>query len=283
MSERLHSGVIKVDDIAGFSIASDKHPERNEDSFFIDSENAAIGVFDGMGGHAGSEWASRTAAHVVAEHLHNAPMVLPHKLGRKAVYDALIAGHQAIVKGNKGDIGTTAAVAKLFNDGTVPYAVIGHVGDSRAYLMHQGVFSRLTLDNVDQTYENYSSDDRLRDASAWRMQEILSRVTQMSQLDEKAQREFRRRNVITSCLGDYGRLPNIAVSDLHAVSGDCLVVTSDGVHDNLTTNEIAWIILEAESAGSMTDNLVHGALVRSRRRGYLRAKPDDITAVALTV
>src|SRR5215469_4049864 len=46
----------------GRTIANERHPERNEDSILIDMQTGLIGVFDGVGGSAAGEIASRTAA-----------------------------------------------------------------------------------------------------------------------------------------------------------------------------------------------------------------------------
>lgn len=282
MRERLY-GELKVNSMAGLSIASDRHPERNEDTYFTDFFGMAVGVFDGMGGHAGSERASRIAAHTSAEHLFRVPFLLAREIGRRVVFDAMLRAHNAIVHDMSGDIGTTAAVVKILDDGRKLYASIGHVGDSRAYVMRDGDLSQLTLDNVSKSYVNYGHDERQRDVDKWRTQDTLSRVTDVAQLNDEERLQFRRRNIISSCLGSRDGLPYIAVTDIDVTNKDRLIVTSDGVHDNLTTNEIACIVRDSNTADIITRELVYKALERSRDKSHLRAKPDDITAVALII
>src|SRR5215467_4240512 len=47
----------------GYSIACERHPQRNEDSFLIDPSCGMMAVFDGVGGSAAGEIASQTAEH----------------------------------------------------------------------------------------------------------------------------------------------------------------------------------------------------------------------------
>ena len=47
--------------IVGCSIACERHPLRNEDSYFIEENSGLAAVFDGVGGSAAGEVASQTA------------------------------------------------------------------------------------------------------------------------------------------------------------------------------------------------------------------------------
>src|SRR5258708_38800142 len=53
--------------IVGYSIACERHIQRNEDSFVIEKHNGLAAVFDGVGGSAAGEIASRTAAHATRQ------------------------------------------------------------------------------------------------------------------------------------------------------------------------------------------------------------------------
>src|SRR5437660_4821563 len=48
--------------IASCSVANERHPTRNEDSIFLDERSGSAAVFDGVGGSAAGEIASRIAA-----------------------------------------------------------------------------------------------------------------------------------------------------------------------------------------------------------------------------
>ena len=47
--------------IVGYSIACERHPLRNEDSYFIEKYSGLAAVFDGVGGSAAGEIAAQTA------------------------------------------------------------------------------------------------------------------------------------------------------------------------------------------------------------------------------
>jgi protein phosphatase len=121
--------------------ATDKGQLRanNEDAFLVDDAHGVFAVADGMGGHQGGEIASRTAIEALrAEH------------ARGTGIDA------AIVSANRAVIARAAGHADLEGMGTTMTAaaaaegrrfVIGHVGDSRAYLLHEGSLRRITEDH----------------------------------------------------------------------------------------------------------------------------------------
>lgn len=263
--------------LAGLSIPSDRHPERNEDAFFIDEANGALGVFDGVGGASGSERASQLASKAVAENLKKVHLMLPRSLSHIAIYEALWAGHEAILDDPAIGIATTATVAKVFEtERGTPYVVVASVGDSRAYLFRDGQLAHLTLDQAYRMPGHKDEDSR-------HLQETLANATDLSKLDEAAQRAFRNRNIITSYLGGESNPPVITVSDFEAHQGDKLVITSDGIHDNLTDNEIEAIVRDQSTAGMTVRALVRASQSRSQDRQHLRAKPDDMTAAVLSV
>ena len=101
--------------LSGLSVASELHPNRNEDMFFKDKGSLSLGVFDGVSSLSGSELASRLASKVVARNLKDLSSDLSKYLALRALEQALKVGHQAIINSFKGmDIGTTATVAKVF-------------------------------------------------------------------------------------------------------------------------------------------------------------------------
>jgi serine/threonine protein phosphatase PrpC len=270
-----YEGIIEV---AGQSVASDLHPERNEDSFFINETKGAIGVFDGAGGVPGSELASQLASEAAAEYLKRVQSDLPRNLSQLAMYEALYSGHEAILNDSRAErIATTATIAKVFEtERGITYAVVASVGDSRAYLYRDGSIAHLTLDQAYRT-PGYDGKDKML------LQMTLSEATDLSRLSDSERNAFRRRHILTSCLGRTDIEPVITVNDFEVRPGDKLVITSDGIHDNLTNSEIEKILSDNDSADLSTRALVQAARQRSNDRTHVRAKPDDMTAVALTL
>ncbi len=120
--------------------------QKNEDSYLINDELDLFVVADGMGGHAGGEFASRIAITTIEEMFkqNKGQSTPPEEIVTKAVKDAsnkiiLKAEEDRALKG----MGTTVICLHL--DGK--RAVLGHVGDSRAYLFRDGVLEQLTEDH----------------------------------------------------------------------------------------------------------------------------------------
>lgn len=263
--------------LAGFSEPSEAHPDRNEDAYFADEASQAIGVFDGVGGQSGSERAAKLAAQAVLECLHNTPPKLTAASGHRVLEEALRAGHRAVV--NSGDgIATTATIAKVFNtDDRGLVAIVASVGDSRAYLLEGWRLRHLTLDQA------YRPVGPRGEKAAWRLQHTLANATDLSKLRPAERAAFEERHVVTGCLGERTRPPVIVVSDRAVFEGDKLIITSDGVHDNLTDGEIEAIVSRPVAPADVAEALVVAARQRSRDRSHLRAKPDDMTATVMDI
>ena len=98
-------------------------------------------VADGMGGHAAGEVASEIAVNVLAEQA-------PAHPDANALGNAVVAANRAVLQGvhegvGREGMGTTCTAAMLEGE----RLVIAQVGDSRAYLLHQGKLQQLTRDH----------------------------------------------------------------------------------------------------------------------------------------
>lgn len=258
----------------------------NEDTFFIDDEHRMVAVFDGMGGHAGSEEASALAAESVQQYLRQIPASTARGLAEQAIREALEGAHQIINERNAelereaslaGNIGTTAIVAKIFEtESGTPYAMVGSAGDSRAYLFRRGQIEHVTLDHA---FLGLSTGERRN------IQDTLSQAIDLSQLSEREYAMFYRRAVIDSCLGagENNTTPTISLTTFELQAGDQLLLTSDGVHDNLTNAEIEETVTSGgDNPEAIVNALIHAAKERSRDESHLRHKEDDTTAVVLS-
>jgi PPM family protein phosphatase len=258
---------------AAESIASPSHPERNEDASFISEAANAIGVFDGVRSKRGSELAAQTAATTIAGRLERTDNVMPIPLSEHAMRDALLEAHYAIRNSAKGaEILTTATVAKIFQSASgTPYAAVASTGDCRAYLFRDNALQHVTLDHA---YAAGSTSER-RD-----IQKTFAQATDLSKLSERELHLWKKRNIISTALGQDGE-PTISVSTFEIQPGDRILVTSDGVHDNLTDGEITSALTEQTDDTESVYTLVHAAHERSLA-DHMRAKRDDITAAIMT-
>ncbi len=275
-------GVIGGDRRVGWaSLPSDAHPDRNEDTFFAIPERGFYGVFDGMGAYAGADLAARIAADEVQDVL--APLAAGVEAGvvadtlRDALRsaDALVRAEQQS-RGGRREMGTTAAVAVVRPEEDRLWSVmVGWAGDSRAVVVpaDSGTLQSLTLDDGVVRLRAETA------AQARRVQAALGRVTDPRTLTIRERDAFLERNVLLQAVGSA--LRHIHVAERTVRGGDTLVLLTDGVHDNLTDTEIVAAVRRARGARDAATRLVAAARARSRDPEHARAKPDDMTTIAL--
>jgi serine/threonine protein phosphatase PrpC len=117
--------------------------DHNEDRYWIDAERGVFLVVDGVGGHAAGELAAQTAVEAIRE-----AVALDGATPEKRVRAAIAVANNRIFEmaGRDGDRKGMACVLTLavVEDGQI---TIGHVGDSRLYLIWKGAIRKLTSDH----------------------------------------------------------------------------------------------------------------------------------------
>jgi protein phosphatase len=211
---------------------------RNEDSYVIDPPLFAVA--DGMGGAQAGEVASKLAAGAVKE--------------RGADIESLVQEanrrvHQRSLEDpNTTGMGTTLTVAAV-EDGVVS---IGHVGDSRAYLVRDG--------NLEQLTEDHS---------------LVGELMRTGRLSAEEAETHPQRSMITRALGTD---PNVDV-DIFSVDprdGDLFLLCSDGLTSMVDDREILRLV--GEKRGDL-DDLVK-ALIKAANKG---GGEDNITVIAFEI
>ena len=256
----------------GASVASVEHPERNEDAIFLDQKGGIAIVLDGVGGLSGGGRASQVAKDFLVEKL-TAISETDSKVIRYRIRQALIEASNEVLKEVHGG-GTTATVAKFFEGNGEIRVIIGHVGDSRCYILRGGKLKQVTEDDDSLNTLSLSKQEK-RQISA-RLDEI-AKDQDLEQASPEARFLFNQRNVITQMLGDEQSL-NPHIYQLVLQAWDRVILTSDGVHDNLTKGEIEKVLKREDHAVA----LVQRARTRSIQ-AHIRAKPDDISAIVVEV
>lgn len=190
-------------------------------------------VCDGMGGHAGGEVASRAAGEAI--------LASPR--------DPLLA-YQAAVRA----VREKSADIFLRGAGTTCTAIVGdrllHVGDSRAYLLREGVLTRLTSD--------HTLGQTLVDNGTFTLEEA---------------RHHRTWHVLTRCIGDMDYDPDVISLDLRA--GDRLLLCTDGLHDEVDEADLAAVLGGPGDADAIARRAVALALAGPA--------PDNVTALVVLV
>ena len=281
---------------ARYSIACERHPERNEDSISIDQHSGLAAVFDGVGGSAAGEIASQTAARAIylgwkdtRKQMQKGPSTQSSladcdnsnlsDLLRTLTLDAdELVRTEGAKRAGTDDLATTIALAVFCRQPDQKHhtMVYAHVGDSRIYLLReQEPLKRLTSD--DGLLARLVENQIVKDEDAHRIDQAM-RADQLSDMEFSY---FRLRGGITQALG--GPLPpTVHIDQISVQPGDRILLCTDGIHDNLTDDEIE-AILKTSPRTTVARVLVEQALIRSRqeRSVTLRAKPDDMSAVVV--
>ena len=275
-----------IQTIAGLALGAARLDKRGEDRLLVDPEIGLFGVFDGVGGHVDGAAAAELAATTVAAQIREQ---LPFCRNRRQAHDvlraALHAADAAIEQYNAsrgagfGASGATTATVALLWTGmsSMPgerVALIAHVGDTRAQLLHAGEFETITLDHAALN----DPDGVTAKARQARLDEATSAGDLSDPLDRAS---FAHRHMLSQALTGTGDL-DVRSYVVPLVPGDRLMLDSDGLHDNLTGTEMASL-LAAATPQQAADLLAAAAEERSHESHDVNArpKPDDISVIVV--
>jgi len=259
--------------------ASEKHPDRNEDTCLVNLSNRTFGIFDGMGGIANGKDAADISSKVFQSGLsfidtnHTSPPVIQEKLN--AIFNQankFVLEQQKVIGSN---MGSTATVATIISSEPGEYQLCAiHVGDSRIYVLRDGVLKRVTTDhNI-----IYQEDPQNYDYH----QNILDNFDGTQSLTLIQKTFYQGRSGISRFIGNPTSKPDFY--NIKLKSGDVVLFTSDGVHDNLTTNQLTTLINQNKNlpAESITNQIIQKSTEVSRGQ-KVRSKSDDMTAVVIKI
>lgn len=234
---------------------SEPGPARplNEDSCIADEVPSQPGassaraflaaVADGAGGHSAGEVASRLALSTLRSSL--AAATVPPE---QALQHAFSAANRAVyerARADAGDMCTTLTAVLITDRG----AWVGHVGDTRLYLLRNGRVRQVTEDDT------------------WVGEQLRSGA-----LREDAARDMPQRHLLTLAVGSSAQL-TIQPTHLEVQSGDRLLLCSDGVHGALDEAEIAAASRRATAPQPFADALT--------RLAEANDGSDNMTAVVV--
>lgn len=202
--------------------------DHNEDSLVVTPPLFAVA--DGMGGHAAGEVASEIAVRVLSE-------LAPEHPDGEALGRAIEEANRAVIqaaregRGRQG-MGTTMTAAMLEGE----RLVIAQVGDSRAYLLHQGKLQQLTRDHS-----------------------LMADMIEAGQLTPEEARTHPQRSVITRALGSDAHLhPDIY--EINVETGDRLFICSDGLSGMIFDDQIENTLRRVQDPQRCASQLVNEAI-----------------------
>lgn len=231
--------------------------QYNEDNCYVcDVRNDVselgilVGVADGMGGHNGGDVASQLAVNTLSTYysLKGAPDSFSERLVK--IVERANAAIYEVSSENSGltGMGTTLTTMVIFPE----EAILGHVGDSRAYLYRDEQFIQITEDHS-----------------------LVAQAVREGILTPEQAARHPQRNIITRALGTRETVEVDSLT-IKVQSGDVFLLATDGLHGFSTDEELARIIKEHRNdTDALTDELIQLTLEKGA--------PDNVTVVVVAV
>src|ERR671912_137806 len=216
---------------------------NNEDSAYAGPHLLAMA--DGMGGHAGGDVASST---VIAALVELDDEALGGRDVSQALLDRILAANAEIGEQVRDDpkldgMGTTLIALLRARD----KIVLAHIGDSRAFMVRDGVVTQITKDH--SFVQNLVDEGRISSSDA---------------------HTHPQRSLVTRVLtGAHDDEPDLVVRQGRI--GDRYLIASDGLTDYVARDTVDEILTTEKDPGECADRLVSLAL----RAGA----PDNVTVV----
>jgi serine/threonine protein phosphatase PrpC len=216
--------------------------DGNEDGFLDQSDRLGlVAVADGMGGHRAGEVASATALEALRAAVASG----------EPLRDAIEGANDAVLEKSVSNqefhgMGTTLTAGMLGSDG---HLVVGHVGDSRAYLVRAGELSQITDDHS-----------------------LVEEMVRSGELTPEQAEVHPRRSVITRALGIDAEV-EVDEYPIELQNGDRILFCSDGLTTMVRPDEIASILSRETDLRRAVQLLVDAANAAGGE--------DNITAVII--
>jgi len=198
------------DYLAFYQSGEEENPEAERPRFSV-----AI-LADGVGGHARGEVASRMAVETALKQFQES---IQEKTANQLIWNMFTSANQAVYdagtqSGEKDRMATTLTVA-IFGSDEIS---IGHVGDSRAYLIQQGRIRRVTTDHS-----------------------YVAMQMKLGLLSEQEAMVSQLRSLLTRSIG-HDLTIQVDYYTLKVNRGDYLIQCTDGLYSHLTEREMLEIV-----------------------------------------
>ena len=204
---------------------------NNEDCVCSPADGVFI-VADGMGGPAAGEVASRIAAESALDVLKKEPVSID------ALNDIFTSANERILEyaGEHTEcngMGTTMTVLAVLQDNRYLWA---HVGDSRIYRLHAGELSQVTRDDS-----------------------YVEELVEKGEITHEEARNHPRKNMLTRAVGVEKSLKAESSSSEYE-DGDIFLLSSDGLTNMVTDDDIQDILSDDSTPDEKVDRLIKMAL-----------------------
>lgn len=226
----------------------------NEDSLICFQQEQVYMIADGVGGHNAGEIASSLATEVTATYIKHNPLGKVENDIRLKEYfmSCLKEANDSVLRvsalrGNKAGMATTGLLAYIKDS----KAYMVNIGDSRGYLLRDGNLMQITEDH---TYVNQLIKD--------------------GRLDPSQVEEYPDKHIITKALGAEEDIsPDFF--QFEVFKGDRILLCTDGLYNEITTEEIRLLMKTAFDVDVLAEELVNRAKQHGGR--------DNITVICLEI
>ena len=195
---------------------------HNEDSggiYYNDYGQFLAVIADGMGGHRAGDVASQMATSQLQEKWQNSNQLFSPEETEEWLHlvisqiNTSIYEHAQLHEECRG-MGTTIEVAICMQD----FVTIGHIGDSRSYLLNEEGFKQIAEDHS-----------------------LVNALVQSGQISKDEAHDHPRRNVVLKALGtEESVVPD--VKTISVEKGNELLICTDGLTDKVTDDELIEVI-----------------------------------------
>lgn len=214
--------------------------DKNEDSILTDPSGVLWAVADGMGGYGHGDVASDIVIEKLSEIPDNA--LAPHALRAQLQ----LANSEILTRTQSGTQMGSTVVAMLVQNFA---ATVAWVGDCRAYLLRGRSLRLLTRDHT-----------------------VVQEMVEQGLLDAEERESHPERHVVTRAVG-VEREVNVDIVTIPLVSGDRIVLCSDGLTACVGDADIADLLGAATTAEGACDALILAALGNGA--------PDNVSTITL--
>jgi len=224
------------------------HRKRNEDRYWIDMERGIFVVCDGMGGHRGGDVAAKLTIETMQQNLvfNDYEKLIPVMLA------SIEKANQVVYQKGRSDpelfeMGTTITAAVI----QAKRLTVAHVGDSSLFRFRQGQLYKITRDHT--------------------LAEKLRQEGLVNSIDVEANQY---KHILTRAVGVDPHV-DIDLIQVEVLSGDWIMLCTDGLTDMITEQEIAQEMRDGLEPQDLARKLVDQAL---QKGGF-----DNITVVLISI
>ena len=230
--------------VFGFRTDTGRRRDGNEDALLFLPNCGVYAVADGVGGQNSGEIASKNAMVGIERFIEENPLDIADGLEGKYRENWLRSYFQRCLQKVNSEIMQEALSDPLMSSMATTLVLclldmesiyVVNMGDSRAYVLREGILTQLTEDH---TYVNKLIND--------------------GTLTRSEARQHPQKNIITKALGSAKYTePDFYRFDLH--EGDRILLCSDGLHGELTDDEITSILSRKAELNTICRLLVDAA------------------------